>query len=166
MFVVAFIFLVLPATAAVSPPEVKIQQISDLPTPLPYPFNEKADARADVDAAFVRARHNGKRVLIDLGGNWCADCRILAGIMQLPEVEAFIDMHYEVVTVDVGHFQRNFDIPRDFGIERVVDVPMIIIADPDGGSVNVSDASELSDVRHMTPQGVADWLARWADPED
>jgi thiol-disulfide isomerase/thioredoxin len=165
MFVAAFAAFALPAGAAAPPPEVSIKDIDDLPMPLPYPYDKSADARADVDAAFARTQHNGKRVLIDLGGNWCADCRILAGIMQLPEVKAFIERHYEIVAVDVGHYDRNMDIPESFGIDRFV-LPTIIVADPDGTPVNVSDASELSDARHMTPQGIANWLARWAEPED
>jgi thiol-disulfide isomerase/thioredoxin len=164
MLVLAFSAIAVPALAAVSPPQVAIREIDDLPTPLPFPFDRQADAHVIVDAAFVRAQHTGKRVLIHLGGNWCADCRILIAVMQLPEVKAFVERHYEVVAVDIGHFDRNLDIPRRFGVERVVAAPTIIIAEPDGTPLNLGDASEMSDTRHLTPQGIADWLARWAAP--
>jgi thiol-disulfide isomerase/thioredoxin len=164
MLMLAFSAFSVPAVATVSPPQVGIKVINDLPTPLPFPFDRQADAHANVEAAFARAQHSGKRVLIHLGGNWCADCRILVAVMDLPEVKAFVERHYEVVAVDVGHFDRNLDIARRFGLERIVDVPTIIIANPDGKLVNIGDASEMSDARHMTPQGIADWLARWAGP--
>ncbi|MEJ0042207.1 MAG: thioredoxin family protein [Rhizomicrobium sp.] len=54
------------------------------------PYDETANADADVAAAFARARKSGKCVFIDLGGNWCGDCVVLANIMQLPEVKPFI----------------------------------------------------------------------------
>jgi len=41
-------------------------------------------------------------------------------------------------------------------------VPSIIVAEPDGTFVNKNDMSALEDARHMTPQGIADWLAQWA----
>jgi thiol:disulfide interchange protein len=36
-----------------------------------------------VAAAFARAQKSHKRVLIDLGGNWCVDCLVLANFVRL-----------------------------------------------------------------------------------
>jgi thiol-disulfide isomerase/thioredoxin len=127
------------------------------------PYVEDANADAVVNAAFARARKNGKRVLIDLGGNWCGDCLVLANIMQLPEMKPFIAAHFEVVTVDVGRFDKNLQVPARFGITtRLEGVPAVIIAEPDGTFVNPGKITALSDARHMTPQAIADWLAQWA----
>ncbi|MCB1693561.1 MAG: thioredoxin family protein [Pseudomonadales bacterium] len=150
------------AGADVTAPRVAIHSMKELPTPLPYPYDEKADDKARVDAAFARARADGKRVLIDFGGNWCPDCRILAAVMELPSVKPFILAHFEVVTVDIGRYSRNLDIVHRFGIQELRGAPTIVIADPDGTPVNITDSAELADARSMTPQGIADWLARYA----
>jgi len=71
-----------------------------------------------VNAAFARAKKNGKRVLIDLGGNWCPDCIVLANLMQLPELKRFLAAHFEIVSVDVGRFDKNLQIPARFGITK------------------------------------------------
>jgi thiol-disulfide isomerase/thioredoxin len=126
------------------------------------PFDENANADAAVDAAFARARKSGKDVLIDLGGNWCADCRILSGLMELPELHAFLSAHYEMATVDVGRFNRNLDIPARFGItERLEGVPAILVSTPGGRLINAGHVSAIEDARHMSPQALADWLAQW-----
>jgi thiol-disulfide isomerase/thioredoxin len=152
-------------SAAVPAPRVHIATMKQLPTPLPYPYEEAADADAQVAAAFARARTSGKRVLIDLGGNWCADCRIIAGVMELPEMKPFMDRHYEYVAVDVGRFNKNMHIPARYGLGRLPKgVPTILIADADGKAVNIANAADLESARSMTPQGIADWLARWAKP--
>lgn len=96
---------------AASAPRVSVDTINALTIP-EHPYDENADTDRAVDAALARAAHSHKLVLIDLGGNWCADCRILAGVMELPEVHAFVDAHYEVVTVDVGRFNRTSRSPR------------------------------------------------------
>jgi thiol-disulfide isomerase/thioredoxin len=54
-------------------------------------------------------------VLVDLGGNWCGDCRILAATMELPEMKRFIDQHFVVVSIDVGRFDKNLQIPAKYG---------------------------------------------------
>jgi len=116
-----------------------------------------------VAAAKVEALAGHKLLLIDLGGNWCPDCRILAATMELPEVKAFAAAHYVVVSVDVGRFDKNLQIPARFGITRRLEgVPSVIIAEPDGTLVNRGHIAALADARHMTPQAIADWLAHWA----
>lgn len=151
-----------PAMAAA--PKVGISDFSELKTPLPYPYDEGANAVAQVAAAAARAKARRKLLLIDLGGNWCPDCRILAGTMELPEVKAFVRAHYEVVTVDVGRFDRNLQIPAHYGITRRLEgVPSVLVVDPVRDTlVNSGHVSALSDARHMTPQALADWLAQWA----
>lgn len=152
------------ALAGVPAPQTTISTINALPTPLPYPYDEKADAKARVSEAFARAKTNGKRVLIDFGGNWCADCRILMAVMDLPNIKAFLETHYEVVIVDVGRYTRNQDIVHRFGIEKLKGVPTVVIANADGTPLNITNSAELADARTMTPQGIANWLAQYAAP--
>jgi thiol-disulfide isomerase/thioredoxin len=100
--------------------------------------------------------------MIDLGGNWCPDCIILANIMRLPQMQAFLAAHYEFVAVDVGRFDRNLQIPARFGItKRLKGVPTILVATPEGKLVNKGHFFALSDAGSMKPQALADWLAQW-----
>ena len=152
-----------PAAAAAPAPRVSISSYAELRTPLPYPYDEQADANAAVAAARARARAGHKRLLIDLGGNWCADCRILAATLELPEVRAFVAAHYELVAVDVGRFDRNLQIPARYGItSRLEGVPSLLVVDPRSDRLlNGGRVSALADARSMTPQALADWLAQW-----
>lgn len=152
-----------PALAAVSAPHVGAQSFDALATPLPLPYDEHADALAAVDRARVRARASHKLLLIDLGGNWCLDCRILAGTVELPEVAAFVRRHFELVTVDVGRFDKNLAVPARYGItQRLEGVPALLVVDPRTNRLlNAGRVSALADARSMTPQALADWLAQW-----
>jgi thiol-disulfide isomerase/thioredoxin len=144
-------------------PKVSIPSLAELPTPLPLPYDAKADAKADVAAAFAKVKTSHRLLLIDLGGNWCPDCRILAAIMRLPEVAAFVNAHYVVVAVDVGHEDRNLDIPARYGVKRLDGVPSLLVVDDHGRLKDAAHVAALADARHMTPQGLADWLASWTD---
>ncbi len=159
--VVIAALLASPALAAPAP-RLKVSSFEQLPKPLPLPYDEKADADAAVKAATARARANGKLLLIDLGGNWCPDCRILAGTMELPQVKVFIRKHYELVMVDIGRFDRNMQIPARYGIARPEGVPALLVIDPKTNTLlNPGKTSALKNARAMTPQALADWLAGW-----
>ncbi len=152
------------ALAAVPAPQVKIASFEQLTQPLPLPYDTQADADAQIAAARVRAIKAHKRLLIDLGGNWCLDCRILAGTVALPELKAFVDKHFEVVTVDIGRFDKNAQVAARYGVKgRLAGVPAVLIVDPKADRlVNAGRETALSDARHMNPQALADWLAQWA----
>lgn len=159
--------LVLPAFRvsawAAAPPNPGIASFAELKTPLPYPYDETAQADAQVARARARAKAHGKLLMIDLGGNWCGDCRVLAATMALPAVKAFMDKHYEVVTVDVGRFDHNLQIPARYGFtKRLVGVPTLLVVDPRTDRLlNRDDVFALASAGDMSPRALADWLARW-----
>ncbi|KQY35578.1 thiol-disulfide isomerase [Caulobacter sp. Root1455] len=160
--VLAALLIAAPVSAfAAKAPTVALKSLAELPTPLPYPYDEKADAEADVAAAIKKAKARHKLVLIDLGGNWCGDCRVFAGMIEQPDLKAFVDKHYEVVTVNVGRYDHNMQIPARYGIDRLNGVPTFLVVDTKGKLVNPDALFALTDARHMTPQSLADWLARW-----
>lgn len=151
------------AALAETPPNAGISSFAELKTPLPYPFDETADADAAVAKARAKALAQHKLLLIELGGNWCPDCRILAGTEQLPSIRAFLDRRYTIVNVDVGRFDHNLQVPARYGYaQRLKGVPALIVVDPKTNKVlNPDDVFALSDARSMSPQALADWLARW-----
>ena len=152
------------AQAAKPAPRMGIASFAQLKTPLPYPYDEKADADKAVAAAKAKAKKEGKILILDLGGNWCPDCRILAGTMERPELKAFLDRNFVVESVDVGRFDKNLQIPAHYGITtRLPGVPALLVIDPKTDKLlNLEKISALSDARHMSPQGLADWLAQYA----
>jgi thiol:disulfide interchange protein len=159
--IVAALLLAAPVCAATL--KSPIATMEQLPVVLMQPYDEHANADAAVAAAFDRAKKSHKRVLIDLGGNWCVDCVVLANFVEQPAVKKFVAAHYEWVAVDVGRFDRNLQIPARFGLtKRLTGVPTIIIATPDGKQLNQNDVFAVSDARSMTPQAVADYLAKYA----
>ncbi len=156
--------LITAAAPAQRAPHLPIATFDQLAKPLPLPYDESANADQAVAAARDRARRSGKLLLIDLGGNWCLDCRILAGTIEVAPLKAWLASHYEIVTVDVGRFDKNLQIPARYGITgRLEGVPSVLIVDPRTNRlINRGRTAALADARHMTPQALADWLAQWA----
>jgi len=156
-----------PAPVALPRPIVKIADLKELPTPLPLPYNEAAtDAEVDqaLDAAFERAKASGKRVVVDLGGNWCSWCRNLSGVMALPEVKPFLDQNFEIVHVAIGAKTGQMDqrpnVRERFGIAKVDGTPWLVVAEADGKVL--ASSYEVTDKQHETPQAMVNWLAQFA----
>ena len=164
LFAIAALFVTAPAIAAPAP-RLALDSIASLPVVERNPYDEAAtpaQADAAVNDAIARARKSRKLVLIDLGGNWCGDCVVLSNIMLLPEMRPFIASHYEVVAIDTGRDSKNLQIPARFGVDLSGGVPSVLIVKPDGRTlVNAGHIAALEDARHMTPQAIADWIAKW-----
>jgi thiol-disulfide isomerase/thioredoxin len=133
--------------------------------PLPARCIASADrisTGAGLSAAVRGADREHKLLLIDMGGNWCPDCRVLADIMELPEVKAFLKNLYVIVEVDVGRYDKNLDIADRYDAHYDKGAPAVLVVDPKTNQlVNKGRTLALRDARHMTPQGLADWLAQW-----
>lgn len=150
------------APAQQSAPRLEARTLDRLPLPLPAPYDPGRDARRDIDAALARAKKSGKPLLLDFGANWCVDCRVLAGVLALPEMRSWVARNFVLVQIDIGMFDRNLDLPRRFGAASLEAVPAILVIDPRTGKLrNRDDILGLGDARIMQPQEMADWLARW-----
>jgi thiol-disulfide isomerase/thioredoxin len=156
-----------PVLAAKAPIVTSISMLAELSTPLPFPYDENADANKAVDAALAKAKAEHKRAFIDLGGNWCGDCRVLAGLMDLPEVKSFVDAHYVFVAVDVGRFNKNLQVPARWNMVDALKTggaPTVLIVDPVTNKVvDAGHTGALEDARHMDPQSIMNWIAEWAN---
>ena len=104
------------------------------------PFDAKANAKAEVEAALARATAANKMTLIVMGANWCHDSRALAGWFAQPRFAAMLLSRYELVFVDVGYRDRNIDIARRFGITSIKGTPTVLILNSDGKLLNKKDA--------------------------
>lgn len=133
---------------------------STQPVPDPHPYDTSADAHAQVDAAFAAARRSGRDVLIDFGANWCPDCRMLNGVMQMPAVKAWRDSRFETVMVNVDRFNVNMDVAARYGV-TVKQIPTVLVLTPQGRLLDPDGTLALGNARAMSPQASVDQIAAW-----
>ncbi|MBI1406893.1 MAG: DUF255 domain-containing protein [Caulobacter sp.] len=122
-----------------------------------------AEVNARLDAAFARARLEDKRVIVDLGGDWCGWCLVLAAVMDLPQVKPFIEDNFVVVPVYVPSTGIDDDgrkALKRFRTGRVNGYPWLIVAESNGKVL--ASSSEITDEANETPQAMVNWLRRWA----
>ena len=126
-----------------------------------YPDPARADA--DISAAVEQAGREAKRVLVDFGGDWCTDCKVLDVNLRKPENAALLARRFVMVHVNVGErgIETNFDVAKRFGIPLEKGVPALAVLDSGGQVVYAQKAGEFENMRAMDPASVHDFLVRW-----
>lgn len=128
----------------------------------PGPYDEGADARAELDAALAQARAARKPVLVVFGANWCTDCKVLDMAFKGGASAPLIERNFKVVKVDVGKFDRNGDIAKAYGVDLRKGIPAVVVLSPAGRVLHATRAGELADARNMGDTAIHDFLARMA----
>ena len=128
------------------------------------PYDEDADAQAQIDAAVASAADDGKRVLLVFGANWCPWCRRLDWVFQnQPDVSAALEAGYHLVHVDVGprESSTNRAVAARYGDPISNGLPCLVVLDADGGVAHVQETGSLEDGDHHDPALVTAFLERW-----
>lgn len=118
------------------------------------PYNEQADAHADIQHAIEQAKSGHKNVLLVFGANWCPDCRSLSAQMAKGSLAEQVKKRYVVVKVNVGQWDRNMDIATEYGNPPKKGIPAIAVLDSQGKLLNATMAGELSVARSMDNESV------------
>ncbi|AOX21186.1 thiol reductase thioredoxin [Kozakia baliensis] len=117
-------------------------------------------ASKQVQEAFATAAASHRKVLLDFGGNWCPDCRMLAGVFNQPEVAQWLESQFVIVPVNVGRINQNLDLAQRYGV-TIHEVPTVLIITAGGKLLNADGTHTLGNARAMSAQAVLDLLDQW-----
>ena len=126
----------------------------------PLPYDESADARADVRQALAAAQRSGKPALLVFGANWCEDCRALDAALKTGRNAALIAGSFQVVKVDVGRFDRNLDGANAYCNPIKKGIPAAVVLSPYNEVLYATRAGELADARRMSESGIYDFFSQ------
>ena len=155
--------VLLPLPAALARPQDPAPKEEKKEAPI---YDEAADARAQIDAAFARAKKENKRVLLVFGANGCGWCRKLHALFERDEeIARLLRYEYEVIRVDVGRFDRNEDLAADLGAAvRQHGIPFLTVLDAEGKPLVNQETSSLEQGAAHDPAKVKAFLGKWAAP--
>ena len=126
------------------------------------PYRSDIEARTAVEAGQARAAASGKMLMVTFGANWCPDCLTLHRNLLDAETHAYLDKHFELVTIDVGDAQKSAAVQRDLGIDIKV-IPLAVFYSADGQLVGDTRAGELKPSRHFSSRDIRDFLREVVD---
>ena len=134
--------------------------ISTLTLAAAGPYDESADARADIRATLAAASKAKVPALIVFGANWCPDCRVLDLAFKEGAAAPLIAKGFKVVKVDVGRFDRNADVAAAYGVPLKLGIPAVAVVSPAGKVLYATKGGELADARKMGDRGIYDFFVK------
>jgi thiol:disulfide interchange protein len=127
-----------------------------------YPVPEQA--KADLAAALAASAGNHKRIILDFGGNWCTDCRVLDLYFHDSANKPLLDADYILVHVNIGRMDQNLDIVERYQIPLRKGVPALAVLGRHGKLLYSQKGGEFEAMRGMQSSAVTDFLLRWKPP--
>jgi len=138
---------------------VETEDAEELSHAVIYP--DGARAAQDIAAAVARAGKEKKRVLLDFGGNWCGDCKVLQFYFHTPANRSLLEANYVVVPVNIGQYDENLDIAARYGIPLARGVPALAVLDSSGQLVYSQRNAEFEAMGKVDPAAVTAFLLQW-----
>jgi thioredoxin 1 len=124
-------------------------------------YPDPSQAHADLAAALRSAAATHRRVLLDFGGNWCGDCRVLDIYMHDEKNKALLDANFVVVHINVGHFDANQDLAQQYEIPLQRGVPALAVLNEHGKLLYSQKNGEFEAMRRMESSSVTEFLVHW-----
>jgi thiol:disulfide interchange protein len=128
---------------------------------LPQRFDPARDAARDLDAALAIARATGRRVLVDVGGEWCTWCHIFDRFFTAnADLKRLRDNWYVLLKVNWSPQNTNAALLKRW--PKVAGYPHLFVLDSDGRLLHSQDTEVLESGDSYDAAAMRAFLVRWA----
>ena len=129
-------------------------------------FDPARDVKKDFRDAINQARKTHKRILLDVGGEWCIWCHRLDSLfLQNKDLAKYLNKHYVVVKINVSKENKNQEFLSKF--PKVAGYPHLFVLDRNGKLLHSQVTEELEYPKNYPVKGhdkkkVFNFLKKWA----
>ena len=128
---------------------------------LPVKFDPTRDPAKDVAAATSAAKAQGKRVIVDVGGEWCSWCHLLDRFIDdNADVRALRDTGYVWVKVNWSKENKNEAFLARW--PKIEGYPHLFVLDGDGKLLHSQETGSLELGKGYDKAKFIDFLRRWS----
>jgi thioredoxin-related protein len=129
-------------------------------------YDPQADGPSLVADAIVQAQATHRRILLDLGANWCIWCRRLKTTFETdPAVKQALAENFVVVLVDVNHRDhksRNDVLNRYYDDPVKEGLPVLVVLEKDGRQLTTQESGALENGKGgHDPKKILAFLEKW-----
>ncbi len=123
-------------------------------------YDPARNAAADLDATIRQAKQSDKRILLEVGGNWCGWCRALDRfIHDTPSVASALRNNYIIMKVNMSEENRNQEFLGRF--PKIKGYPHIFVLDSNGTFLHSQDTGLLEEGKSYNETRFLEFLDRW-----
>ena len=124
-------------------------------------FDPQRDATKDIAEAVKEAQQTGKRVLLDVGGEWCSWCHKLDKFFEDNEdVRQFLDTHFIMVKINYSKENKNEAVLSKY--PKIPGYPHYFVLESDGTFLHSQNTAELEKGKGYDKNKIFAFLKKWA----
>ena len=137
-----------------------LDQNDELEMPLPLPYDRVVYTINDLNKFIEETINSKKQPIIIFGANWCPDCRIFSGTINIPKIKSYIDNHFEILYVDVQRYEINMSLMEEYGIPSQEGIPRVLVFNYEKELINNTTTAEWRTARDRTSQEIFDFFQK------
>ena len=137
-----------------------LDQNDELEIPLPLPYDRVIYTINDLNKFIEETINAKKQPIIIFGANWCPDCRIFSGTINIPKVKSYIDNYFEILYVDVQRYEINMSLMEEYGIPSQEGIPRVLVFNYEKELINNTTTAEWRTARDRTSQEIFDFFQK------
>ena len=127
-------------------------------------YDPARDAFQDGHAAIKLAKETRRRILIEVGGDWCKWCHILDEFLNSnPEIKAELHQKFVMLKINVSDENSNEKFLRAF--PKPLGYPHMYVTENNGNIVLSKDTADFLVNGKYSRQRFLDFFQRWATKE-
>ena len=122
-------------------------------------YDENRDPFTDLAATIKRADSEGKRILLQIGGDWCGWCARISNYMETEErIRIMLDESFVVMKVTFPSENTEFFLSRYPNIDAY---PHLFVLEKDGSFLHSQGTGELEEDKSYNQDVFATFLSSW-----
>ena len=124
-------------------------------------YDPRRYAAKDIQAAMVEARRTGKRVLLEVGGDWCVWChRMDRYFEENPKLLELRERKF--ITVKINYSRENENKKVLSAYPKIPGFPHIFVLDTNGAMLRSQNTGELESGKSYDLEKFIAFLKQWA----
>jgi thioredoxin-related protein len=125
-------------------------------------FDPKKDAAKEIKETIKIAKKQNKRILLDVGGEWCPWCKKLDKTFhENKDISDFLREKYLTVKINYSKENKNEKVLSKY--PKIEGYPHLFVLDKNGKLLHSQNTGDLESGDHHDPVKVLEFLKKWAD---
>lgn len=123
-------------------------------------FDPNRDAFKDLQDAVKEATKTNKRIILDVGGDWCTWCFKLDHLYEEnPDLNDYLLAHYIVVKINYSKESKNDKFLAQY--PKIPGYPHLFVLESDGKLLHSQDTAKLESGKAHDKDKVFTFLRKW-----
>jgi thioredoxin-related protein len=124
-------------------------------------YDPKRDAAQDIRDAAAEAKRTNRRVLLEVGGEWCSWCHHMDDFFAAhPDLTELRDKNFVTVKINFSEENQNKEVLAQY--PAIAGYPHLFVLDGEGKLVHSQDTSVLEESKSYNLERFTQFLTHWA----